>query len=179
MKILGEKSLSSKVEKGLKILFLIILLVEIGAFLLCSFTLFFEYTSSSMIKNYMPKIILLTILSVIFLMTGIFALYIIYQFIKIFNNLKESKLFERDNINCLKLIWVLSLVMGGLYLICLIVVGIVLNKYVPFNSLSMILIEILILTFAIVFLVFGIGIRILNEIYLKAIEYKEENDVVI
>ena len=38
---------------------------------------------------------------------------------------------------------------------------------------------ILTLVFAVAFLVFGIGIKILNYIYIKAIEYKEENDFTI
>ena len=32
---------------------------------------------------------------------------------------------------------------------------------------------------AVVFVAFGIGMKILNEIYKKAIEYKEENDFII
>ena len=48
-----------------------------------------------------------------------------------------------------------------------------------FDTLNNILIETLILVFAIVFLVFGVGIKILNEIYKKAIEYKEENEFTI
>ena len=32
---------------------------------------------------------------------------------------------------------------------------------------------------AVVFVAFGVGMKILNEIYKKAIEYKEENDLLI
>ena len=41
------------------------------------------------------------------------------------------------------------------------------------------LIKTLILVFSVAFFIFGIGIKILNEVYKKAIEYKEENDFTI
>ena len=86
MKILGEKSLSSKLEKGLEVLFCVISILSIIAFVICSITLFSEYNSSTMIENYLLKIVLITIISIVFLITGIVALFIIYQFIKIFKN---------------------------------------------------------------------------------------------
>lgn len=179
MKVLGEKSLSSKVEKGLEVLFCVIVLLSIIAFAVCSTTLFSEYNSSTMIENYLSKIILITIISILFISTGIVALFIIYQFIKIFKNLKENKLFEKDNVKYLDRISTLSAIIGVLYLIVLIGVSIVLGKYISFNLLSNVLIKILICVFAVAFLVFGIGIKILNEIYKKAIEYKEENDLTV
>lgn len=179
MKILGKNSLSSKVENGLKILFCIIALLDFIVLGVCGVTLFSEYTSSSMIENYLFRIILLTITSLVFIITGIVALFIIYQFIKIFKNLRENKLFEMNNIKYLNKISTLSIIMGVLYIICLIGVSIALNHYSSFEILSDILIKLLIFVFGITFLVFGIGIRILNEIYKKAITYKEENDLTI
>lgn len=179
MKVLGEKSLSSKVEKGLEILFCIIALLSIIVFAICTITLFLEYNSSTMLENYLSRILLTTIISFVFLLTGIVALFIIYQFIKIFKNLKENKLFERDNVKYLEKISTLSIIIGILYLIVLIGVIIVLNKYISFDLLSNTLIKILIFIFSIAFLIFGIGIKILNEIYKKAIEYKEENDLTV
>ena len=41
------------------------------------------------------------------------------------------------------------------------------------------IVVVLIIILAIIFCVAGIGIKILNEIYKKAIEYKEENDFTI
>lgn len=95
MKILGEKSLSSKVEKGLNILFFVITLLDIIVLGVTGITLLSEFNSSSMRDNYLFKIVLEGAISFIFIATGIVALFIIYQFIKIFRNLKENKLFEK------------------------------------------------------------------------------------
>jgi len=179
MKILGKKSLASKVEKTLKVVFCIITLLTVVGFIGCSIVLFFDYNSSTIMENYLVKTILLTIVSIIFVLTGIAALFIIYQFINIFENLKENRLFERENLKALQKVSNLSVVIGILYFVILIIVSIILGKYVVFNLSSRILIEVLILVFSVVFLVFGIGIRVLNEIYKKAIEYKEENDLTI
>ncbi|MCI9366396.1 MAG: DUF2975 domain-containing protein [Clostridia bacterium] len=179
MKILGEKSLSSKVEKALKAVFLIIALIEFIAFLFSCFTLYFEYNSYTMLKYYFPKVILITILIIVLLLTGIVALFIIYQFIKTFENLKKGKIFEKENIKYLDIVSKLSIIIGALYLIGLVAMGITLHRYVDFDSLATMLLEILVLIFSVVFFVFGIGIRILNEIYTRAIEYKEENDLMI
>lgn len=179
MKILGEKSFSSKVEKGLTILFGIIILLDILFFIVSTVTLFFDYTSSSMLENYLSRTILLTVIAIIFLATGIVALFIIYQFMKIFGNLRASKLFEKDNIKHLNKISISSIAIGILYFVCLISVSIILKNYISFEVLSNILIKALLFVFSIVFLVFGVGIKILNEIYKKAVEYKEENDFII
>lgn len=179
MKILGKKSLSSKVENGLKVLFFIIALLDIVVLGMSGLTIFSEFSSTWMVENYLLKIILIAIISIVLLSTGVVALFIINQFIKIFKNLRENKLFEKENINYLKKVSILSIVMGILYFIVFIGVSIILCNYIPFDSLSDLLIKILIFIFSIAFLVFGIGIRILNEIYKKAIEYKEENELTI
>ena len=102
MKILGENSLSSKVEGCLKILFCMIALLDVTVLIICSITLFSEYNSISMIENNLARIILITIISLVFLSTGIVALFIIYHFIKIFKNLKKNQLFEKQNLKYLK-----------------------------------------------------------------------------
>ena len=179
MKILGEKSLSSKVEKGLKILFFIITLLDIITLTFTSITLFSEFNSSSMRNNYLSKIVLEGTISCIFIVKGIVALFIIYQFIKIFRNLKQNKLFEKKNTDYLKKVSKLSIIIGFLYLTCLIGISIFLRNYNSLDLLTDFLIKILILVFTVAFFIFGIGIKILNEIYKKAIEYKEENDLTI
>lgn len=179
MKVLGEKSLSSKVENGLKILFCIIAFIDIITFIVCAFNLFSNFTSMSMVENCLSKILLETIISIVILSTGIVALFIIYQFILVFKNLRENKLFESNNIKYLRNVSRLSVVISILYICCLVATSIILRQYGMFDTLNNILIETLILVFAIVFLVFGVGIKILNEIYKKAIEYKEENEFTI
>lgn len=179
MKVLGEKSLSSKVENGLKVLFCIIALVDTAVLLIGGLTLFLEYNSSSIIANYLYELILLTIVGCVFLLTGVVALFIIAQFIKIFNNLKNNKLFEKDNIVYLNKVSVSSIIIGILYLFVLIGASAVLGKYISFGVLSDILIKVLLIVFAIAFIILGIGIRVLNEIYKKAVDYKNENDFTI
>ena len=179
MKISGEKSLSSKVENGLKVLFLVITLLDIVTLGVSGVAIFSELNSFSVRENYLTRIVLELIISVVLLLTGVVALFIIHQFIKIFKNLKENKLFEKDNAKNLNKICTMSIVIGSLYLICLVGVSILLEYFNTIDLLSSILIKVLILVFAVAFLVFGIGIKILNYIYIKAIEYKEENDFTI
>ena len=179
MKISGEKSLSSKVENGLKVLFLVITLLDIVTLGVSGVAIFSEFNSFSVRENYLTRIVLEAIISVVLLSTGIVALFIIHQFIKIFKNLKENKLFEKGNAKALNKICTMSIVIGSLYLICLIGVSILLEYFNTIDFLSSLLIKVLILVFAVAFLVFGIGIKILNYIYIKAIEYKEENDFTI
>lgn len=179
MKILGKKSLSSKVENGLKVLFCVITLLDIIVVATYIITLFLSHNKSLMTENYLLEVVLITIISMVFLSTGIVALFIIYEFIKIFRNLKENQIFEKNNIKYLNKVSILSIIMGILYLVCLIGVSGILSKYLSFDLLSNILIKVLIFVFSVAFLIFGIGIRILNEIYKRAIEYKEENDFTI
>ena len=68
---------------------------------------------------------------------------------------------------------------GFLYLICLVGISIFLRNYNSLDLLTDFLIKTLILVFSVVFFIFGIGTKILNEVYKKAIEYKEENDFTI
>ena len=179
MKVLGEKSLSSKVEIGLKILFLIIVIIDIITVGVTAGSMFFQFNSFSVRENYTLRIVLETTIGLVFSLTGIVALYIIYQFIKIFRNLKVNKLFEKDNAKYLSKISLMSIVIGILYLICFIGVSIFFKYFNSMDFLSNFLLKTLILVFAVAFLIFGIGIKILNYIYLKAIEYKEENDFTI
>ena len=179
MKISGEKSLSSKVENGLKVLFLVITLLDIVTLGVSGVAIFSEFNSFSVRENYLTRIVLEAIISVVLLSTGIVALFIIHQFIKIFKNLKENKLFEKGNAKCLNKICTMSIVIGSLYLICLIGVCLLLEYFSTIDFFSSLLTKVLILVFAVAFLVFGIGIKILNYIYIKAIEYKEENDFTI
>lgn len=179
MKVLGEKSLSSKVELGLEILFLVIALVTVGVFIFCGSVLFLDFNSMEIRENYLTRIILLAVISIVVIGTGIVALFIIYQFIKIFKNLKENKIFDRDNLKHLEKISKLSIVIGILYFVILVGVAIVLNSFSEFGLLSNTLIKVIIFILSAVFIVFGTGIKILNEVYKTAINYKEENELTV
>ena len=79
MKILGEKSLSSKVIVGLKVLFTIISIVD----LLVIETIVKVIIELIGMEN-VEKSVASLILFIMIITTGIIALFIIYQFIKIF-----------------------------------------------------------------------------------------------
>ena len=170
MKILGKNSLSSKVLVGLYGLFALITLIDIGVF-----AIIFK-TVRDILNNTGIEAWFDFILFTIVIFTGLMALFIIIQFMKIFQNLKNNVLFCKENIKSLSNVSYSCLFMAVLYFIISILIFCMLQKltqgfvfYIPTFSI----------TFTILFFVFGIGIKILNEIYKKAIEYKEENDYTI
>lgn len=171
MKILGEKSLSSKVIIGLNVLFAIISFVDVFVLTLIAKSI----RDVIMNVNLQENTFNLNLFSMI-IVTGIIALFIIYQFIKIFENLKRNILFSTDNSKRLNTISKSCFIISAIYLIISILI-IILIKDIIADLISYILAFSIMLM--IIFAVSGIGIKILNEIYKKAIEYKEENDLTI
>lgn len=117
MKILGEKSLSTKVISGLYILFTIISIIDIivlGTILKIGM----HIVQKENISNNMfdMTVFLMTII------TGIVALFVIYQFIKIFKNLKNNVLFCEDNAKRLATVSNSCFIMSATYLIIAILV---------------------------------------------------------
>lgn len=171
MKILGEKSLSSKVIIGLNVLFAIISFIDVFVLTLIAKSI----RDVIMNINLQENTFNLNLFSMI-IVTGIIALFIIYQFIKIFENLKRNILFSTDNSKRLNTITKSCFIISAIYLIISILI-IILIKDIIADLISYILAFSIMLM--IIFAVSGIGIKILNEIYKKAIEYKEENDLTI
>lgn len=171
MKILGEKSLSSKVIIGLNVLFAIISFIDVFVLTLIAKSI----RDVIMNVNLQENTFNLNLFSMI-IVTGIIALFIIYQFIKIFENLKRNILFSTDNSKRLNTISKSCFIISAIYLIISILI-IILIKDIIADLISYILAFSIMLM--IIFAVSGIGIKILNEIYKKAIEYKEENDLTI
>lgn len=171
MKILGEKSLSSKVIVGLKTLFVAISVLDIVVLTLMMKTINHIVHNESLQSNIFD----LNLFGMLIL-SGIIALLIIYQFIKIFKNIKNNVLFSKDNSNCLNIISNSSLTISVVFCIISILVFFLMCKleerFIHFVFAFAIIL-------AVVFVAFGIGIKVLNEIYKKAIEYKEENDFII
>lgn len=171
MKILGEKSLSSKVIVGLNILFTIISLIDIIV-LSIIIKIIFHIVMKENIQNNVAD---LTIFSMI-ISTGIIALFIIYQFIKIFKNLKNNILFCENNAKRLNIISNSCFIISAIYLIITILISLIISNLMGEFIYYIFAFS---LMFMVIFAVSGIGIKILNEIYKKAIEYKEENDFTI
>ena len=171
MKILGEKSLSSNVIIGLDVIFAIISLIDIWVFSVILKVVVHISMNENIQSNVTDLVFFATLL-----ITGIIALLVIYQLIKIFKNLKKNILFCNDNLVSLKKITIKCFILSVLYLALAIIVLIIMKNAtneIVYYALAFSIILML------VFMVNGIGIKILCEIYKKAIEYKEENDFTI
>ena len=162
MKILGKKSLSSIIKIFLWILLIICLLVVLigGIVVIKEFSYFnTDNTLRSLIILYLSSIP---------------ASILIIQFIGIFKSLENSKVFENQNVKRLKTSYITSITMGIMYLV---------NSIMLFLSRAEenweIVYMFLMYVVTLVFLIFGVGLIVLSEIYKKAIKYKEENDLTI
>lgn len=171
MKILGEKSLSSKVVLGLDVLFIIISFIDV----IVLGTLMKVIRNIIVEKNIQNNVSDLTFF-IMLIITGIIALYIIYQFIKIFINLKNNILFSIDNVKRLNIVSNSCFVISTVYLIMATLMFFMLDTLIGEFIHYIFVFSI---TLMVIFVVSGIGIKILNEIYKKAIGYKEENDFTI
>lgn len=164
MKILGKKSLSSIVLVFLCVLLAlcIIAIVAGGIFVLSNLPFFTKD--------------LLSVTYILIYLSAIPALVMIIAFLQIFNTLKQENPFEKKNIKRLEISYIASIVIGAVYAINVLLiylgVGIIQEGFFIIYPLANVAISI-------IFLIFGIGIVVLKEIYRKAIEYKDENDLTI
>ena len=164
MKILGKKSLSSVVMVFLCVLLVlcIIAIIAGGIFVLSNLSFFTKD--------------LLSITYILIYLSAIPALVMIIAFLQIFNTLKQENPFEKKNIKRLGTSCIASIVIGVIYAINVLLVylgaGIIQERFFIIYPLANVAISI-------IFLIFGIGIVVLKEIYRKAIEYKDENDLTI
>ena len=161
MKILGKKSLSSVITIFLKILLILCIAAIIsGAYII--------------VKN-IDLLASLTIFKTLLLiyLSSIPALILIIQFLKIFENSREEKVFIESNIKKLKISYITSIIIGIIFMI---------NSMILFfqtTDPNILVYRILTSTVTLVFLIFGIGLVVLTEIYKKALKFKEENDLTI
>lgn len=171
MKIIGEKSLSSKVIVGLNILFAIISIIDIVVL-----SIIIKVVGHIVMKENIQNNIFDFTLWIMIIMTGLIALFVIYQFIKIFKNLKSNILFCENNAKRLNIISSSCFVISAIYLIIAILIFLIMSDLIGEFIYYIFAFSIILM---VIFSVSGIGIKILNEIYKKAIEYKEENDFTI
>lgn len=164
MKILGIKSLSSVVMLFLYML-LILCIVAIVAGGICILNDIAFFTKD-----------LLNITYILIYLSSIPALVMIFAFLQIFNTLKQEKPFEKKNIKRLGISYMASIVIGVIYAVNVLIVylgvGMMQERFFIIYPLANVAISV-------IFLIFGIGIVVLKEIYRKAIEYKDENDLTI
>ena len=171
MKILGEKSLSSKVIVGLNILFAIISVTDIVVL-----GIIIKIINHIVMNENIQNNIFDLIVYIMIIITGLIALFIIYQFIKIFKNLKNNILFSINNSKSLNIISNSCFIISVIYLIISILIIAIAKNLIDEFIYYILAFSIMLM---IIFVVSGIGIKILNEIYKKAIEYKEENELTI
>ena len=108
----------------------------------------------------------------------IICIYIVmlYQFIKIFGQLEKENIFSKAIEKRFLISAISSIIIGIIYFIN--------TLLIPSEIVGLEVTEIIVYVFfsvitAVIFLMFGIGLMILREIYKAAIENKEENDLTI
>ena len=153
MFVFGKKGLSSIFKIALQCIFVggIIIFITLP-FCLKWYLEFSEIFTSS----YFYKTLILLYLS------GFLALAVLYQSIKLLNNINKKSPFNLENPKILNIIGICSLLIAFIYLISIFII-----KSVFTIILFMI------------FIMLGFMAIILAEIFKKAIEYKEENDLTI
>lgn len=163
MKVLGKKSLSSVIT-----IFLIILLILCTTVIISGGIIVVKLFNILNSSNVTRSLIVLYL-------SSIPAEILIIQFLGIFISLRNSDVFNVKNLKRLKISYIASITMGCMYMINSIVLFI--NHKQEGNWIPLYLLLTYII--ALVFLIFGIGLVVLSEIYKKAIQYKEENELTI
>ncbi len=171
MKILGEKSLSSKVIVGLKTIFTIISIIDVIVLGIIG-----KIVRHIVMKENIQNNIFDLVLFIAIIITGMIALFIIGQFIKIFKNFKNNILFCENNSKSLNVISNSCFIISTVYLLIGILIFLITSNLMEEFLYYVFAFSIMLM---IIFAIAGIGIKILNEVYKKAIEYKEENDFTI
>lgn len=162
MKILGKRSLSSIIEKCL------VILLILGIFVTISVGIWIVLNWEKCMELILTKTIVIAYLS------SFPVLIMVVEFIKIFKNLKNEKAFDKQNIKFLKVSYIASFIICAIYLINTIIL-ILKTTWID----TFIVYPMLMAIIAIVFFFFGIGLIVLTEIYKKAIQFKEENELTI
>ena len=151
MKVTGKNSLSNLIEICLKIIFVIGIIIYIAL----PWLLGWYVNVFNPILNYTAALIILYA-------SGIPALVIVYKFIKIFGTLKLDNPFILENVKCLRVVSLCSLIISIIYIVGM------------FFIVSVF--EIMAIA---IFIIAWLGTYVLAELLEKAIEYKEENDLTI
>ena len=169
MKITGNRSISSMI----KIFLIIIFAICIASII--TVPIIVENQENVNFKQMILNEPLGTTIICIYL-SGIPALVMLYQFIKIFSALEKGEVFSRKIENRFLITSICSIVIGIIYGINAIVMP---NKIAQFEYSSIITYIFFAIITAMIFLILGIGLIVLKEIYKTAIENKEENDLTI
>lgn len=162
MKLTGKKGIADILKIILMIIFVICVLSMIIT------PMFLE---KGMITN--EKLGLTVVLIYV---SSVPALIMLYQFIKIFEQLENENIFTKIIERRFLKSSVCSIIIGIIYIINILIIP---SKIASFERTSIIVYVFFSAITAVIFLMFGIGLIILREIYKTAIQNKEENDLTI
>lgn len=169
MKITGNRSISSIIKIFLIILFAICIatIITVPMVIENQGTISFK----EMISN---EPLGMTVICIY--LSGIPALIMLYQFIKIFSSLEKGEIFSRKIENSFLITSICSIVIGIIYGANAIAMPI---KIARFEYSAIITYMFFAIIVSLIFLILGIGLIVLKSIYRTAIENKEENDLTI
>ncbi len=153
MQVLGEKGLSGVVKLLLDVVFVGGLSIVVS--LPLCLKLAFDLIKSTFDENYY------FLLAFLYL-TGIFALKLVYEIRKVFKNLNKRNPFIIDNVKSLKSMAFSSFIIAAAY-------GV---KVIFYPSILTIIL-------AMVFIILGLFLIVLAEVFHQAVIVKEENDLTI
>lgn len=169
MKITGKRSISSIIKIFLIILFILCILSIITV------PLFIEKNGIGTFKQMILEQTLGITIIFIYL-SSIPALVMLYEFIKIFSSLEKENVFNKKIANKFLVCSICSIIIGIIYGID---VFTEISKISTFEYSTIIVYLFFSIITAMIFLILGIGLIVLREIYKTAIKNKEENDLTI
>lgn len=169
MKITGNRSISSIIK-----IFLIIMFAICVASII-TVPIIVENQENVNFKQMIINEPLGTTIICIYL-SGIPALVMLYQFIKVFSSLEKGEVFSRKIENKFLISSICSVLIGVIYGINAIMMP---SKIAQLDYSAIITYIFFSIITSMIFLILGVGLIVLKEIYKTAIENKEENDLTI
>lgn len=169
MKITGNRSISSIIK-----IFLIIMFAICVASII-TVPIIVENQEKVNFKQMIINEPLGTTIICIYL-SGIPALVMLYQFIKVFSSLEKGEVFSRKIENKFLIASICSVLIGVIYGINAIMMP---SKIAQLDFSAIITYIFFSIITSMIFLILGVGLIVLKEIYKTAIENKEENDLTI
>ena len=169
MKITGKKSISSLIKVFLIILFVLCIVSIVIV------PIFIEKNGTGSFKQVIFEEPLGITIIFIYL-SSIPALVMLYEFIKIFSSLEKGNVFSKVIANRFLITSICSIIIGIIYGINVFVTQI---KNSNFEYSAVIVYLFFSIITSMIFLILGIGLTILREIYKTDIKNKEENDLTI
>ena len=169
MKILGEKSLSSKTLIAIKILFA----TSILAFLDLCFVIYKDIRDV-VTQSHISQTVSEFTLTIGIFISFIFFFILLKNIIRFFDNLKNNICFDDSNIKYLNKSMNMIFFAGLVYLAMAII-----ESCFCYPDTESIALSILLWILTSIFLCTSIALKIFIEIFKKAIEFKKENDFTI